>query len=295
MSRTRSRTRVRFFDVTSDDGTTLRAWTNGIAGPTVLLCNGLGTNPYAWPSLLRDDCGLHVVSWNHRGVSGSARPADGRVDLDAYVEDAVAVMRHVGMERVPIVSWSAGVTVAFELAARYPEHVSGIFAAAGVPGNTFGTMLEPLHIPPPVAKQLMIGISRAGLFGGDVLAPIVKRIPWTPETANLVRMSHFISPNADTEQLRILLKEFFTTHPGWYATLALAVAKQSRVSLSSIDIPTSFVAGRFDILSGPRAMGRAAQRVPGSRYRVMDATHFITVEHPETILREIHDLVARSR
>ena len=38
-----------FSDLLSDDGTHLRAWTNDpegvIDGPTVVLCNGLGTNP----------------------------------------------------------------------------------------------------------------------------------------------------------------------------------------------------------------------------------------------------------
>ena len=72
-------TAVEFHDVLSDDGTRLRAWTNdpdgGIDGPTVVLCNGLGTNPWAWPALLRPDCGVRVVSWNHRGTGGSDRPA----------------------------------------------------------------------------------------------------------------------------------------------------------------------------------------------------------------------------
>ena len=45
----------RFYDVRSADGTRLRAWTNDAEGPPVLLCNGLGTNPYAWPALLRPD------------------------------------------------------------------------------------------------------------------------------------------------------------------------------------------------------------------------------------------------
>ena len=56
-----------------------RAWTNdpdgAIDGPTVVLCNGLGTGPWAWPALLRPDCGVRVVSWNHRGTGGSDRPA----------------------------------------------------------------------------------------------------------------------------------------------------------------------------------------------------------------------------
>jgi alpha-beta hydrolase superfamily lysophospholipase len=49
------RKRVRFHKVRSADGTVIEAWTNDAEGPTVLLCNGLGTNPYAWPELLEPD------------------------------------------------------------------------------------------------------------------------------------------------------------------------------------------------------------------------------------------------
>ena len=65
---------LRFYTVTAHDGTELQAWTNDVDGPTVLLCNGLGTNPYAWPALLDPACGVRVSSWNHRGTGGSGRP-----------------------------------------------------------------------------------------------------------------------------------------------------------------------------------------------------------------------------
>src|SRR5215208_4941162 len=70
------RKRVRFHKIRSADGTRIEVWTNDAEGPTVLLCNGLGTNPYAWPELLDPDCGVRIVSWNHRGVGRSERPAD---------------------------------------------------------------------------------------------------------------------------------------------------------------------------------------------------------------------------
>ena len=69
---------VTFHEVLSDDGTMLRAWTNDPdgtkPGPTVVLCNGLGTNPWTWPALLDPACEVRVVSWNHRGTGGSQRP-----------------------------------------------------------------------------------------------------------------------------------------------------------------------------------------------------------------------------
>ncbi|HZW45807.1 MAG TPA: alpha/beta fold hydrolase [Dermatophilaceae bacterium] len=139
---------LRFYPVTSADGTRIEAWTNDVEGPTVLLCNGLGTSPYAWPALLRADCGVNVISWNHRGVGGSERPADvERVGVDAFVEDAVAVLDHAGVDSCVVAGWSIGVNTAFELAVVHPARVSGLFAVAGVPGGTFSSMGAPLMIP----------------------------------------------------------------------------------------------------------------------------------------------------
>ena len=64
---------LRYYSVTSQDGTELQAWTNDVPGPTVLLCNGLGTNPYCWPGLLDPDCCVRVISWNHRGLGSPGR------------------------------------------------------------------------------------------------------------------------------------------------------------------------------------------------------------------------------
>ncbi|MGA8987462.1 alpha/beta fold hydrolase [Aeromicrobium sp.] len=285
---------VRYYDVESADGTRLRAWTNDAEGPTVFLSNGLGTNPHAWPALLRPDCGVHVVSWNHRGVGGSARPADGRVDLDAFVEDAIAVMDHAGIESAVVAGWSAGVTVAFELAARHPERVSGILAVAGVPGNTFATMLAPLRMPPAVSKQLMVGLARSAAVSGHVLAPLTRRIPWTNATANMLRLTRLINPSADTAELRTLMQEFCTTHPAWYAKLAIGVSEHQRVSLSKIDVPVTFIAGKWDMLTGARDMLSASERIKGSRFRELAATHFIPIEFPEIVLDELRHLLART-
>jgi 3-oxoadipate enol-lactonase len=284
---------IRYYDVTSADGTSIRAWTNDGEGPMVLISNGLGTNPHAWPSLLRADSGVRVVGYNHRGTGGSERPSDGRVDLDSFVEDAIAVMDDAGIESCVVASWSTGVTIAFELATRHPERVTGILAVAGVPGNTFSTMLAPLRVPPILSRALIVSFVRSVTVTGHVLAPLTRKVPWTNTTANAIRLTRLVNPAADTAELRVLLQEFFTTHPAWYAKLALSVSKHGRVSLSDIDIPVTFIAGRWDIFTGARDMLTAAQRVKGSRYRELDATHFVPVEYPEVVLDELKQLLVR--
>lgn len=292
--RTPSVPHVRYYDVHSADGTRLRAWTNDADGPTVLLCNGLGTNPHSWPSVLDRDCGVRIISWNHRGVSGSERPANGRTDHDSYVEDAVAVLNDAGVESAVIASWSHGVTIAFEIATRFPERVDGILAVAGVPGDTFSTMLAPFHLPSPVAKQAMIALTRGGYLVGGALAPVTRNIPWTLTTVRLVQAVGFVGKEANPDDVRIMLKEFCTTDPRWYASLALHVAKGGRISLSGIDVPVTFIGGKQDILTGSRAMRSASQRIAHSRFLEVKGSHFLPLERPQLVLDELISLTEKA-
>jgi pimeloyl-ACP methyl ester carboxylesterase len=181
---------LRYYDVRSADGTKLQAWTNDADGPTVLLCNGLGTNPHAWPALLEPDCGVHIVSWNHRGVGGSERPSDvTRVGIDAFVEDAVAVLDEAGIDACPVIGWSIGVNTAFEMAVQHPDRLTGIFAVAGVPGATFASVGAPLFIPRfarrAVARTVMRSLGRLG----PVLNPITARITMGPRRSARPRVA----------------------------------------------------------------------------------------------------------
>lgn len=286
---------LRCYDVTSPDGTVLRAWTNDAPGPAVLLCNGLGTNPYAWPALLRTDCGVRVVSWNHRGVGGSQRPVDeDRVGIDAFVEDAVAVLDAAGVDRAVVAGWSIGVNTAFELATRHPERVSGLFALAGVPGATFASMLGPLRVPRPLRAPLTVGVSYVAREVGHLLSPLTQALPIGRLTATMLRRSGFMFPSADEEVVRRAVREFLTTDVDWYFHLAVAAARHERVSLRAIGVPTAFVGGRHDVLADNKDIRSAAERIPEATCSILPGSHFLQMEHPEQVHAELLALVERA-
>lgn len=283
---------LRFFDVVSADGTRLRAWTNDAEGPTVLLCNGLGTNPYAWPALLRTDCGVRVVSWNHRGVGGSERPADPRrVTVREFVEDALAVLDHEDIEACVVAGWSIGVNTAFDLAVTHPERVVGLFAVAGVPGGTFSSMGAPLLVPRPLRRPIALGVATAVGAAGPLIHPVTRRLPIGPVAAHALTHSGFMLPVPDTDDVRRAVKEFLTTPVDWYMHLARAAAKHPRVSLRSIRVPTTFVAGKHDLLASHHDMRTAAERIPGATYQLLPGTHFVQLEHPVAVHEALLELV----
>ena len=290
---TTAHARLTFDDILSDDGTRLRVWTNDpegtLDGPTVVLCNGLGTSPYTWPALLDPDCGVRVVSWNHRGTGGSDRPTDPRrVRVEEFVEDAQSVMDHYGIDRAVLMGWSMGVNTMFELAVAHPERVSGLFAVAGVPGDTFATMLAPLRIlPRPVARAVTVNLSRAMKYGGWALTPVVRRLPVGTKTIAVLNRTGFMFPMPDRELAATAVREFLTTPVEWYAHLALSTSRHARVRLSRIEVPTCFVAATYDLMAGSRDMLSAAERVEDSTYVELRGSHFIQMEQPE----QVHELL----
>ncbi len=289
---------VAYRDVLSDDGTTLRAWTNdpddSHDGPTVLLCNGLGANALHWPALLRPGCGVRVVSWNHRGVGGSDRPRDPRaVRIEDFVEDALSVMDHFGLERPVVVGWSMGVNTAFELAARHPERVAGIFAVAGVPGDTFATMLGALHLPRPVARAVTVNVARGLRLGGWGLSPVTTRFPFGARSLEALTRVGFIGRVPDPELAAMAIAELLRTPVEWYMHLALSTSRHARVSLRQVRVPATFVAGTHDLMAGSRDMRTAARRIPGARYVRLRASHFVQMEHPDRVHQLLRELIER--
>lgn len=294
MSSTSDQLALRFYDVTSADGTRLRAWTNDAEGPTLLLCNGLGTSPYAWPALLRPDCGVRVISWNHRGVGGSERPSDpSRVGIDAFLEDALAVMDHAGVDACAVAGWSIGVNTAFELAVLHPSRVTGIFAVAGVPGGTFASMGAPLMIPRVARRPISVGVTRILRRTGKLLTPIASRLRVGVVLAHLLSHSGFMMPTQEIRAVQRAVREFLTTPVDWYMHLALAAAEHPRVSLRRIRVPTAFVAGKYDLLASSQDMRTAAERIPGATYVELPGSHFLQLEHPALVHRELLALVTR--
>jgi pimeloyl-ACP methyl ester carboxylesterase len=259
-----------------------------MTGPTVLLCNGLGTNPYAWPALLDPDCGVRIISWYHRGTGGSARPADPtHVGIDAFVEDAVAVLDDAGIDACPVMGWSMGVNTAFELAFLHPERVSGLFAVAGVPGGTFASMLAPLGVPRPARAAITVNAARLMGALGKPLSLLARNLPVGPKAVAVLSHSGFMLPVADVESTAETVREMLQTPVDWYMHLAVTTSRHVRVSLRAVNVPTTFVAGRWDVLASAEDMRTASERIAGSTYVRLNASHFVAMEKPD----EVHALL----
>src|SRR5436309_7955210 len=167
------------FRFDSADGTAVMGWRNeATSGPAVVISNGLGTGPSAWPHVIRADSGFRVVTWYYRGTGGGDRPADeSRVRIEDHVDDLLALLDHEGIDRALIACWSLGVNVGFEFAQAHPDRVAGLLAVAGVPGGTFRAMFGPLGVPRRFRHDLGVAAAKLGRRLGPQLSWVSARAP----------------------------------------------------------------------------------------------------------------------
>ncbi|MDX6551867.1 MAG: hypothetical protein QOH74_355 [Gaiellales bacterium] len=283
------------FDYPSRDGTCIRGWRGDGDGVPLILSNGLGTIPQAWPALMKPDSGYRVRTWYYRGTFGSDRPSDrARIRVEDHVDDLVALMDHEGIERALVAGWSIGVNIAFEMAERHPDRVAGLMAVAGVPGGTFGTMGAPLRIPRRLRRPVATRAAKLLRAAGPLLTPVAHRIPVNDRLAWLVTHSGFMLPAAKAEVVTPMLAEFLRQDWRWYMRLAVAAAEHQTMDLSFVRCPTTLVAGKHDVLTSMDDVIDVASKIPQAQITVLPGSHFLPMEYPELISVALDELTRRS-
>ena len=283
------------FDFSSRDGTRIRGWANDGAGLPLVISNGLGTIPQAWPALVAQDSGYDAVTWYHRGTFGSERPADpARVRVEDHVDDLVALMDARGIERALVACWSIGVNIGFEMTQRHPDRVAGLLAVAGVPGGTFAAMGGPLRIPRFLRRPLATRTAKASRVTGPALTWLAPRIPLDSRTAWLLSHSGFMLPGADPDLLVAMLKEFVQQDWRWYFDLAVAASEHAPLDLAFVQCPVTLLAGRHDVLTSMHDVIDAAARIPHAQITVLPGSHFLPLEHSDLVHVALDELARRS-
>jgi 3-oxoadipate enol-lactonase len=281
--------------VRSADGTSIRAWSNDGIGQPVLLCNGLGTPPAAWPEIISRDNGYRVVSWEQRGMGGSQRPADpARVRVEDHADDARTVLDAFDLSSATFVGWSLGVNVAFELALEEPDRARAVLAVAGIPGGSYASMFAPFGVPRPFR-------SRMGRLGSHLLPVIGPLLPLAvaslPPWRDMLSAAALRGPAREAAHpgaLRAVLHEFSTHDWSWYRHLSIGLAEHAPLDVSTVTCPVTFLAGRYDSLVDVADVRAAARSVPDARLRVLVGTHFLPLQYPEVMLEELRLIGRRS-
>jgi pimeloyl-ACP methyl ester carboxylesterase len=174
--------------------------------------------------------------------------------------------------------WSMGVTVAAELALRYPDRVSGLMLVAGAPGDTFANVLGLPGVP--VELRRLIGVSGATALkaAGPLLDAVLHRVP-VPDVGGPLVGS---------------LRRYLQHDWRWYFTLALALGRSPRLDLTGVTCPTTVLAGRYDLLASPAGVVGPVAGLPQARVRMLPNSHFLPLEDPQVVVDELELLLDRA-
>lgn len=95
--------------------------------PTVVLLHGLSANAYEFGGLLNEGLAEshRVIAPDLRGRGRSGKPATGYTMAD-HAADVIALLDHLGLDRVVMGGHSFGALLSIFIAANYPERVSRV-------------------------------------------------------------------------------------------------------------------------------------------------------------------------
>ena len=277
-------------EVVGRDGTRLRTWSNGGDGVPLVICNGLGSPPAAWPRLTDADSGFHAVSWWHRGLGGSERPDDPtHIRVEDHAADLEAVMDAAGLARAVLLGWSIGVNVAFEFARAHPDRVAGILGVGGIPGASFQAFGPP---GAPGAMRETAGRTGAWMLRlvGPPAAALASSALDTAVTLGAADVPAVPDVGAAADVAR-----HFTEHPwSWYSHLLLAAADHPAMDTSFVSFPVTLVGGSLDVSATPGDMAAVAATIPQGEFVPLLGTHFLPLEQPDRLHEEVVRLAERA-
>lgn len=244
-------------------------------GPPLLQIHGLGlgkSNFAAISPYLAEF--FRVIDYDMSGF-GSSDAAKPSVTYSDWADEAVALLKELGIERVCVHATSGGGPVGIEMAAKYAEKVEALIVSAS-----------------------MGKYDRQALIDSEIKRQNAERLGMRA-VATLTALQAFTREFFDSEKFRpayARMQAAFETLDvrDWCNYQLMREKWDSGPSLSAIKCPTMFITGALDvmtpIMAGPTGLGmqQMHERVRGSEFIVLDAIgHLILVEGAQQTTREI--------
>jgi 3-oxoadipate enol-lactonase len=256
------------------------------AGEPVLLLNGGMMTIASWQPVaerLAERC--RVVRCDLRGQLLTPGPPP--PTFAGHVEDVVALLDHLGIDRVHVVGTSFGGEVAVLFAATYPERASSLVATTAADRyDKAGT---------PAMQRLRTAVRRA-ITHGEKRAFFEHMFPITYSEA-------FLAAHGAT--LRAQLEERIAGLPDeWYLNVDALLVTMGTLDLTphlgAITCPTLVVSAGLDEIIPAERSQRLAAGIPGALHVVVEGSgHALVVEQPDhladLILSFLHEVAPDSQ
>ena len=236
-------------------------------GETVTLIHGVGADLESWDGVaaaLGD--GYRTLRYDLRG-HGASEKVRGPYSLDDFVDDLVALLDSLDIEKTHVVGFSLGGLIAQAFALAHPGRLGRLVLVSTVAGRT----------PEERAKVQ----ARARQLADEGAPSHVE--------ASLSRWftDGFLEANRDIVQKR--LERSLANDPHCYAAAYRVLAESDLADrLHEVSVPTLVMTGEHDIGSTARMAELIAGRIPGAELRILPGLkHSVLLEAPDMIAGHI--------
>lgn len=247
---------------------------NGPASaPVVTLSHSLATNLAMWePQASALAARYRVLRYDTRGHGGTDAP-DGPYSLELLAEDAVALLRALGIERTHFVGLSMGGMIGQILALTHPDMLRSL------------VLCDTSSRVPPEARP--VWDDRIRMAESQGMEPHVE-----PTLGRWFTPPFAAKNQPILESVRAMIRQ---TKPQGYVGCCHAIKSLDLTDrLPAITIPTLIVVGEDDP-GTPVAASRAIhERIARSELVVLkSASHLSNIEQPETFTKALLDFLGR--
>lgn len=225
-------------------------------GDAVLMIHGLGGTSNTWFAQAR----ILVKHFQviRPDLEGSGRsPLRGKLSIDGFVDDMLAVLDALDIESAHIVGHSMGTIVCQHLATRHSERVRTM------------VLMGPLAEPPVPARKAMA--DRAALARKQGMVPVAD---------TLVAGSISDDSRAHRPAVAAMVRESLMRQDAeGYASTCEALAASKSAELERVQCPTLLLTGDEDLVSPPPNAKEMVRRIPDASAKVFSATgHWTPLE-----------------
>lgn len=271
-------------EVTLPDGARLGYEIHGSGSP-VMLVQATSLSAAFWPPPVLDALAAdhQVIVYDHRGMGSSSPIAadDPRpVSTRSLATDAAMLLDQLGVGPTHVLGYSLGSAVAQELALSRPDLVASlVLSSTWAQADGFQRALLTALRSAWLHADLTAGLAGLGLayspeFLDDpafaaVLETVAPSLPHTPE------------------QIAMTARQ-------WEANLTHDTLER----LPTITVPSTVLVGEQDVLTPPRQARKVADRLPASRYVLLEgpgSSHALMTERTEEWLGHVREHLGRLR
>ncbi len=224
----------------------------GKGDPVLLIHGGIGNTEefgFLVPALAESH---EVIVSDGRG-RGRSTSSDKPFSYALMADDELALLDHLGIDKVALVGWSDGAIIGLDIAIRHPERLTRLFA--------YGANYTPEGVKASAGDTptFKAGFARCA--------------------ANYARLS----PTPDGfDALVARMSEMWATQPNY-----------TKDQLRAIRVPTVIFDGDHDEVVEPAQRAEMAELIPGAKLVIMkDTSHFAMWQKPDEFNATVLEFVA---